>query len=440
MAPPHHAKSGRTRAQERNTRNGNPSKLGMLCSAATAARLHSTGLGQHARGRMRKFHRSLVLTSVSLIAFAFSPPAGAEQPAQAGRHIIPGVPFVRWSEAQKWRYPDKQVTNPSEPAADAMLLRYWGTDASLVERRNWDEALKKQGWHSEWLQASSLAEIRAVIDRNMPVLVLPAMTPFAHRIQPYVAMMAQFKDVKVKVGRAGMLGSWAPLDDLEKYEKHSGTTANISEYSAARLIVGYDQQRKSIFLHDPSLGALWEVPEQEFDSMWRFSKRSYWVLYPPNYQELLAAKSSALPRPYAPRTPDNDAAVHYWYACALESLNSLDRAEQELRLGLKVPGTEKGTEHLLHLELARVLQLRSKKQETVSELRAAIELNPDDPTAWKMLQAAGQSSGEKNSTAGASEAADKLHSLCNPDAQARFVRSLGVEFDTVEVPALGCEQ
>ncbi len=387
---------------------------------------------------MSKFRRAFRVTAVA-VAIACAPMAGAERYAvQDGRHIIPGVPFVRWSEAKKWRYPDKAYISPSIPAAHAMLLRYWGTDATLIQRREWEEALKKQGWHSEWIEGSSLAEIRALIDHNFPVIVMPAMTPFAHLAEPGIVNAAYLKEIKLKAGRLGMLGLWVPLDELEKFEKRSGTPANDANYLAARVIVGYDQQRKTIFLHDPSLGPVWEVPEEDFDRMWQFSQRRYWVLYPPNYMELLAAKRSAPPPPYAPRTSDNNAAAHYWYGCAHESLDALERAEQELRSGLQLPELGRSSAHLLHLELARVLQLRSKKQEAISEARAALDLMPEDPTAWQFVKS-WQHSGGKGKKDEASEAAGKLPSLCAPDAQARFVRSLDVEFNAADVPALGCE-
>lgn len=380
---------------------------------------------------MRNFPSTLIIAIITCTAIMT---VRAEQPEQSSRHIITGVPFVGWTEARGWKYPDREVLNPSFPAAYAMVLRYWGTDPAILERDDWGKQLQEQGWHFEEKQASSLTELRDLIDRNLPVLVLPAMTPFAHRIQPMNAIFwngkVRLKDgqsvtLKLKSSRCGMLGFVAALDSLEDTERKIGLQQE-SLYVTARVIIGYDKERKTVLMHDPSLGPAWEVPEQDFEKMWQYSKREYDVLYPPNYFDLLGAKTSALP--YA-RTPDNDAAVHYWYGCALESVDLLERAEEELRSGLQLPYISKGAEHLLRFELAQVLNLRGSHEEAIAEARKAVALIPDNPEPWRLIESVARCCGGKSGKKDAAEAADRVRSLCTKDGEMRFSRALAVEFD-----------
>jgi tetratricopeptide (TPR) repeat protein len=220
----------------------------------------------------------------------------------------------------------------------------------------------------------------------------------------------------------------AALDALEHFEEETGLAiTNDSVEFAARVVIGYDQERKTVLLHDPSLGPAWEVPEQDFERMWQFSKRKYRLLYPPNYLEVLSAKTSA--PPYGARAPDNDAAAHYWYGYALESLDSLEEAEQELRSGLQIPGISKGYEHLLRYELARVLNLRGRDEDAIAEARKAIALMPENPAPWDFVAGWARCCGGKNGKKEAAEAEHKVHSLCAAEAQTRFVRALAVDFD-----------
>ncbi|MGH7407138.1 MAG: hypothetical protein ACREKF_03925, partial [Candidatus Methylomirabilales bacterium] len=46
---------------------------------------------------------------------------------------IRGVPFIGFREAAQLDYDNKATTHPSFPAAEAMTLKYWGQDLSLIK-------------------------------------------------------------------------------------------------------------------------------------------------------------------------------------------------------------------------------------------------------------------------------------------------------------------
>lgn len=82
---------------------------------------------------------SLPVLVSSMLGAAPAHPQGL--PPQA---LILGVPFISWSEARRMDYEEKDILNPSSPAAVGMVLEYWGRDLKLL--KNLEEALKPGGW------------------------------------------------------------------------------------------------------------------------------------------------------------------------------------------------------------------------------------------------------------------------------------------------------
>ena len=315
---------------------------------------------------------------VGLIAFGHA----RQQPKASARHLILGVPFVSWGEAAALNYRAKNVLEPSAAAVNAMDLEYWGYSARLLE----DQKPAFDQWPNVSKKGASLDDIKQLVDRDIPVQVHPTLTPFAHRLYVVFAILAQLEGVELQTGGSStnMLGQMVSLKKLaELKDKNSEAIVNESSDVAARLVIGYDDKRQVIIMHDPSFGPAWEVSYADFDKMWGFYGRSLHALVPPDSAKILASKPA--PGPYPPRTSDNEAAVHYVYGYADEFIGRTEDAEREFRQGLAIVGISTAYQHLLHFELASALAYQGRGDDAIAEAQKAIDLYPDDPAPWQFL-------------------------------------------------------
>lgn len=343
------------------------------------------------------------------------------------RHLILGVPFVRWSEAARLNYPHKNILEPSYPAAQAMILEYWGENLNAVETPE----MVPKGWHVE-RKKGTLNDLKRQVDENIPVLVLPALTPFAHRMYSMISLWATIKHIDlVNQGpSSGLLGRMISLEAVNK-SKEIREMANDSVVVAARVVVGYDDAKRVVILHDPSFGPAWEVSFEDFEKMWGFDKNKYYTtLKPPDYVARLSRKTSA--GAYAPRSPDNEVSVHYVYGYTLESNGKVQEAEKEFRAGLSLPGVSPSYLHLLHFELAILCAAAGRTEEAMAETQKSIDVFPGHAAPWKFL-AAGLQKAQSGQDLGKrlEEANQKAKELCSEAAEAAVAQTLTQDFAIV---------
>jgi tetratricopeptide (TPR) repeat protein len=307
----------------------------------------------------------------------------AALPRQA---LILDVPFVSWSQAARldYDYKDKEIINPSWPASHGMILRYWQQDwfAEIFP-----ELLKN--WTGSGGAAKNLGELKWFIADGSPVLVFAGLTPFAHPIETSFLRLMGDKAPELLPERSRScprtLGRLASYQAISRLEARRAPGVGISEslYTAARVVIGYSDDRQVVVLHDPSFGPAWEVSYEDFDKMWQPMNRSYMVFRPPNHAGLLAGQFPS--EPYRPRTPDERAAFHLIYGCALSSVGRLTEATELLGKGLAIEGVGTGYQHLLLLELATRYHDAAGVERAIAATQRAIELVPESFRAWDFL-------------------------------------------------------
>lgn len=201
-----------------------------------------------------------------------------------------------------------------------------------------------------------------------------------------------------------------------------------------RVVIGYDDGRQVVILHDPSFGPAWEVPYGDFEKMMEVSKglgiTGYQVIRPANAAEASARRASA--SPYRPRTPDERAAEHFVYAYALGSVWREADALEQLREGLAIPGIGKGYQHLLLFELAVHEWIEGHTEDAITTALKAAELVPEHFRPWQFLAKAYRDSSAADSAQKASAAADKARTLCSDSRALNVVGEvLGRDFFVV---------
>ena len=216
------------------------------------------------------------------------------------RALILGVPFISWSEAASLDYANKDDLNPSLPASEGMVLKYWGQDFTVLKQ----EDQKVPGWTQRGAYGGSVDSLKADVSRGIPVIVCLAMTPIAHNPGPAAAAMMAMSDstardaVQRGGSASGVLGQMVALDTLRRWGKVVGTeTLRESGFMACRVVIGYDDPRKVMILHDPSFGPAWELSYADFENMWSFWNRLYVAMYPNDFARVLAKRAAAPPYP-----------------------------------------------------------------------------------------------------------------------------------------------
>jgi hypothetical protein len=312
----------------------------------------------------------------------------AQPEAVPSRALILGVPFISFADAAALDYEDKSILNPSFAASLGMILTYWDQDLSLLLRL--EEALPTQpgGWGTvEEGKAKDFTELKALIARGIPVHVSTAMTPWAHTVYPVTAALAvvmhEFKFPE-EGPQSGVLGRMVSLETMRQLEL---LQPEISPWDSVlisdRVVIGYDDDRKVVVLHDPSFGPGWEVGYDDFEKMWEAKGKAYLAPHPPSVADILAKPSRATP--YRPRSPDEQGATHYVFAYSLSAVGRAREAEIELVKGLRVPGISRGIQHLLLFEIALHQGARGRIREATQTVQEAIALLPEHHRPWEFL-------------------------------------------------------
>src|SRR6266700_2920381 len=229
------------------------------------------------------------------------------RPASAAdRAFLPGVPYVSWNEAARLWFRERDLTNPSFHASFLMVLGYWGQHWSLMDDRT---ALQEWGITDKGT-APSLASVKSFLDAGVPVIVPGAITPLAHFANPARA--------------PGLLGTMQPLD------ARPGQWDPL--LATFRVVIGYDDARRVVTLHDPTFGPAWTVDYDDFDRMWSLTNRTWMVMRPHDPRPIVAERQVA--PPYRERTADEQAATDLVYALALSAGGRDREAADHLRQAL----------------------------------------------------------------------------------------------------------
>jgi tetratricopeptide (TPR) repeat protein len=227
---------------------------------------------------------------------------------------------------------------------------------------------------------------------------------------------------------SGAFGAWLPLEKYQELAKQGAPVTNESMVMASRVVIGYDDARRVLILHDPTFGPAWEVGYDDFWKMWNFLGEPFYIAsYPPNYLQILAKKGPATP--YL-RSSDNEAAVHYVYGYAWQSIGQPAAAEKEFRQGLALSGVGTAYDHLLNMELAVALKALGRPTEALPHARRATELMPQHSRAWDVLANILSTGGGGTAEAKkeAAEAEERMHTSCSEENERVLAATLAQDF------------
>jgi tetratricopeptide (TPR) repeat protein len=320
----------------------------------------------------------------------------------AERVLIPGVPYISYADALKMDYAAKTSTNPSLPASVGMVLRYYGQSTKLL--KEWGKMLpEKGGWAAvEWRDATGLDELKPVIARGEPVVVMPALTPVAHPFALFAMLYPMLGDkAKSVLGDleapgSGIHGRMASFETFRKFRAEVGPDGpnpmRESAMLACRVLIGYDDVRRVVLLHDPSFGPAREIGYDDFERMWAAGGHACILLTPRQGQD--KRKKDQPVTGYRALTPDEQAAWPYIYGYALLNIGQPEKALQQLRQAAATPGIGAGREHLILLETALAQHEASQNDAALATLDRATTILPECPAAWEALAHVCEASGE----------------------------------------------
>jgi tetratricopeptide (TPR) repeat protein len=375
-------------------------------------------------------YRQRALQFVIFVAVVAAPAFAQTETTEPlpAQHYIEGVPFVSWGEAASLDYPDRDILNPSYTAASQMIWRYWGVP--IDPTTGWPAEELPEGAYQS-VDNASLFDLRREIALGHPVEIYPAITSHAHYLYIVVKMMSVLtKDsgyVLEQTGpTSGMFDEMVSIDAfLEAVAK--GCPKNLisdSVYVAQRVVVGYDDTRGVMIIHDPIFGPDWEVPYEDFLEMWRFAFNKMSV---PRLDEVgFEPQPAAVAHPV--RTADHDAAFALFNGYSLAAVNRLQEAESELRRGLSLDGISLRYQHLLRVELGSLLTSTRRFDEAIAVLREAIQIYPDYFRAWGELGNAYRGKGDRKSRRNAETAYETAQKLCSTQTEGKVALELGKDF------------
>jgi len=339
--------------------------------------------------------RTIVIIGLFVLVFFFWTAQIAQSAGKSEtlpkKVLLSEVPFISWSEAAKLEYTDKDILNPSFAASMGMVLKYWEQPLSLLH-----EAGGLTGFGDDWIveqKNGDLTELKSLIARGIPVQVSLSLTPFAHPLSPTFVSLSIISGNKFESRGPGS-GALGPIITPKEFDKlytslkiKSGigdTLANHeSVLSADRIVIGYDDSRKVIFLHDPTFGPAFEVKYKDFEKMWDASNNDFILQHPADYEEKLSRKRSK--SEYRTQTPKEKAAHCFIYGYTLARLEKPGKAIKMLKKGLRVSDIGPGYEHMLWFEIARVYGWDGRIKQASSAAEKAIEVLPEHFRPWRYL-------------------------------------------------------
>ncbi|MBC8317891.1 MAG: hypothetical protein H8E41_08280 [Desulfobulbaceae bacterium] len=327
------------------------------------------------------------------------------------KHLIPGVPFVSWSEAASMQYANKEVLNPSSVAATLMSLKFWLPGAGI------EDTAISDGWMRISREKANLETLKKIVADDLPVHVPMALTPFAHPVTADAFLSGLNQLLPADKGPyGGALGELMPLPVLEHLAGDTpGILISQSSHVVIRLVVGFDDTKKVFIIHDPTFGPAWEVSYDDFDRMWAPWGRKFDVVLPPNWgQKLMDHNYNSI---YQARSVSDKAAFHYVHGVALASVGLMEESFKHLEEGVAFADLSDGYRFLFLKELA--LYYSQKDLDKSIELaEQALEIIPEDYSLWwiasilytraKLEDKAGVSRNKANSLASDQKALKKM--------------------------------
>jgi tetratricopeptide (TPR) repeat protein len=303
------------------------------------------------------------------------------KPLPSSQAVILNVPFISWDEERL----SAGEMNPSDPASLYMMFEYWGEDVTELSDEDETENFLSD-WTIEHKDGTSVNDLKPFIADRIPILVRPTgLTPFAHPINPMNFELGVSPYPETRDPVSGSLdGLFVPLDyaGLAIGPDSRGRIREDFLWSA-RVVVGYDDSRSIVYLHDPTFGPYWEVGYDDFEKMWEVGGRGFHFYHPPDYEAVLAELS--LNADHTSRSPDHQATVRYVFGYALSSIGRNEEAEAQLRQGLEIEGVEDGYRFLLLLELSVVRAKSEDFEEAIVLAKEASRLLPQHHASWFLL-------------------------------------------------------
>jgi len=298
--------------------------------------------------------------------------------------IISEVPFVSWSDAPNLAFSEGVNANPSQPACVLMLTKYWANGLDRSERiprtltlpDDWDT------WQSDKGNAKGIDDLKQPLANGYPVHVSSGATPVGHYWgNPFLYLSGPFAAEKLGQ-RSDILGFIAPYEMFWA----TGNSRILWEvvFLTDRVVIGYDDDKHVLIIHDPSFGPAWEVSYDEFDQMWEPYNRSYSVLHPQDASAKLEKRSKLLP--YRERSTDERAAYHYVFGYALACSGKCERAKAHFRLGLELSNLNSGYCHLFFVELAVQAMSVGDATTAMELLQKAVALVPYHYLPCRMIK------------------------------------------------------
>lgn len=327
-----------------------------------------------------------------------SDPKGALPP----KVLIAGVPFVAWGDAARLEYANKNILNPAVVATAMMEQKFWGLKP--VKTRLWGpDGFEFAAWqNAPAATGKDLIGLKHAVAQGIPVSVGLTLTPHAHP-ESTAASMATLVCGDKAAGHSqspapassGALGRFKSLETLRSLGVKCGATATSSDaaqrlefafltdsmHAAPRLLIGYDDERRVMIVHDPSFGPALDIGYDDFETMWRYANRRYAVARPGG--QVPASPADAAP--YPPRSADMQAALQFVTGYALLESGRLAEAGQAFAQGLALPGVGPGYRFMLAFEAAHVALADRRIEDTVNALDAATDALPQACPAWAKL-------------------------------------------------------
>lgn len=300
---------------------------------------------------------------------------------ESNQAVILDVPFISWEDE---RLPVGEM-NPSDPASYAMIFGYWRNDVSEFFSDDNPEDLND--WIGEAKQGKGINDLKPYIDNRIPIIVRPtALTPFAHPINPmkFELGLEPYPDPCDEIS-GSLLGLFVPLDYAGLSGK-PGTIANINEdfLWSSKVVVGYNDSKDTVYLHDPTFGPYWPISYNNFEKMWEAGGRGFSIFHPRDFEDLLAKKSSIGIN--ASRSTSHQATLYYIFGYVLSSIGRNEEAEIQLRKGLEINDVKEGYSYLLNLELGMVRYKKGDLTEAMTLAKKASKILPEHHASW-FLQA-----------------------------------------------------
>jgi hypothetical protein len=197
--------------------------------------------------------------------------------------------------------------------------------------------------------------------------------------------------------------------------------------AAVRVAIGYDDVRRVLILHDPSIGPAWELSYDDFERMWALSDPVISFIEPDDRDSIVAERQCA--PPYRARTADERAAELYLLGYALSATGRTREGEAAFRTGLALPGVGRGYRHLLLFDLALTLSWTMRVEEAIAAARESTDEIPENPAPWSLLSVLYEVSGPQLSPTLSSDALERMKSLVLDErAERRLATSIPSDF------------